>query len=221
MFQDCENLSYVNFKSLVSEISEDTFHGCTKLEGWRMDGNGVNHLFPVCLAQRAFMRCDSFIDLKLKGMCVIDIQCFSSCRALREVLIEGYDVEICERAFKGCVRLETVNLLSGVKKIGNSCFEDCLSLQYLMIASSVSFIGSDVCKGCELLKEVCVENIHMKYDCVFPEEVTVVACVDVSVRQNEQVNSLHCICWRLPRFSFFSSHKKWPVEITPVHDDVL
>ena len=58
------------------------------------------------------------------------------------------------RAFRGCTGLESINIPSTVKKIGNEAFEGCISLTTLTIPDQVTHITFRVFKNCKNLQSI-------------------------------------------------------------------
>lgn len=63
-------------------------------------------------------------------------------------------VGIAGDAFKGCDKLETIELNDGVQSIGESAFSGCASLKEINLPNSVASMGRDVFYGCKNLTTV-------------------------------------------------------------------
>ncbi len=63
-------------------------------------------------------------------------------------------VEICEGAFKDCVRLQKVHIPDSVIIIRDSAFENCERLETVRMSESVVTVGSRVFAGCSSLKSL-------------------------------------------------------------------
>ena len=65
---------------------------------------------------------------------------------------------ICDRAFYGCVSLQSISIPNSVTNIGDYAFMDSKSLQSLVIPDSVTNIGDSVFLGCKSLKSLVIPN---------------------------------------------------------------
>ena len=67
-------------------------------------------------------------------------------------------VGIADRAFEGCVHLETIAIPDGVTQIGNRAFRGCESLASISIPESVTQIGDWVFFDCKALVAIAIPN---------------------------------------------------------------
>ncbi len=63
-------------------------------------------------------------------------------------------IEIADEAFKGCTRLESITIPSGVRRIGENAFRECTSLKSIIIPGSVTTIGEYAFRDCYSLASV-------------------------------------------------------------------
>ena len=63
-------------------------------------------------------------------------------------------IEIADRAFEGCKRLESIIIPNGVRRIGTSAFSDCTGLKSVTIPGSVTTIEVHSFKNCYSLASI-------------------------------------------------------------------
>ena len=63
-------------------------------------------------------------------------------------------IEIADRAFEGCKRLESIIIPNGVRRIGTSAFSDCTGLKSVTIPGSVTTIEMHSFKNCYSLTSI-------------------------------------------------------------------
>lgn len=63
-------------------------------------------------------------------------------------------IEIANEAFKGCTRLESITIPSGVRRIGAYAFRECTGLKSITIPGSVTTIGEYAFRDCYSLASV-------------------------------------------------------------------
>lgn len=84
------------------------------------------------------------------------------------VIPEGYSY-IGNKAFDGCVNLETVVLPSTLKEIGTKAFADCKKLKEIFLRSGVTISGNDVFSGADIGTVIIETNTkiprHLFYNC--------------------------------------------------------
>ena len=66
--------------------------------------------------------------------------------------------EIPKYAFRGCSKLEKVELLEGLTSIDNSAFYGCSSLKYVNFPQGLTFIGGEAFRFCSSLHEITIPN---------------------------------------------------------------
>ena len=116
----------------------------------------------VYINSGAFQNCVSITSITIpSGVTSIGNSAFKDCDGLKTVTINGTNLELegstvnaSDGVFYGCGSLETVNMNSGVKIIGNEAFEECVNLKTLKICDSVEEIESSAFNGCVKLENV-------------------------------------------------------------------
>ena len=124
---------------------------------------------------------DITLDLSATKIKVISDSPFSSCSALKEVILPSTLTTIGDEAFRGCDSLTSLTIPAGVKSIGLSAFAWCENLALLKIPDSVTSIGDSAFRGCTALADkdgfVIVRDILFDYTgnaqkVVIPDGVT-------------------------------------------------
>ena len=123
-FIDTPLLTIINIPSTVKEIGN-----------WAFENSGIeNVVLPECLE---FLGESAFVNSGAKN-----------------VVINGKNLIISEHAFNGCLNLETLELGTNIKEIGDYAFMNCSSLKSVTIPESVEKIGSYPFRGCTELTTV-------------------------------------------------------------------
>ncbi len=96
---------------------------------------------------------------------------------VRQVVMDGVTA-ICDRAFAGCVNLESITIPDSVKTIGSEAFSGCTALIQVTIPAGVVSLGDRAFAGCSQLTGVTFENCgtHRGTDAFAdcPAEITLV-----------------------------------------------
>ncbi len=87
---------------------------------------------------------------------VIPSKAFENCQMVNLALSNVQSIS--ESAFKGCDKLENVNLCAGLTSIGTSAFEGCKSLKEIYVPSSVTSIGVDCFYECYKMKKATIPD---------------------------------------------------------------
>lgn len=162
-FHSYKYLESVEFEDGVEEIGQLAFCLCANLKTVRIPNSmkylwgrtflnsGVENLFidknaDICLNDRDF--CGTKIkELHLYSNCYIGDQCFADCKELTSLVIDDTDKTneywIGSTAFKGCEKLNTVNLPESTSGIGYESFYGCSKLKSIYCkASTPPSVGS-------------------------------------------------------------------------------
>ena len=108
------------------------------------------------LGEKAFYSCERLENINLSDTVIktIDESTFEWCKALKKSELPETVTEIKSRAFYGSSELETIDLNSGLTRIGSYVFAYCRKLTYIVIPDTVTFIGGDAFSECAELKTV-------------------------------------------------------------------
>jgi len=104
--------------------------------------------------------CDKLEEIVIPAEVVsVDNGGFDSCGELKKVTFEGTKLtELGEDAFRGCRKLEELNLPEGLQKIGPNAFSYCDSLKSLTLPASVNSV-----KG-TLIYDSGITEVHLPKD---------------------------------------------------------
>ena len=125
-FDNCSNLTKINFKEGINEIGRYAFENCEKLE-------------TVVLPD----------TVKTLGK-----YCFSRCYALSKLSLSNSLKDIPERAFMYCRNIDEVLLPEKLESIGDGAFCGCSSIQEITFPASIKSMGEISFADCEKLRNV-------------------------------------------------------------------
>ena len=94
-----------------------------------------------------------------EGITNIGALAFANCTSLTSIKIPNSIISIGYRAFYGCYRLVSINILKNVTSIGAESFANCTSLQVVRIDNSTISFGSDAFLGCSQLADVSITDM--------------------------------------------------------------
>ena len=178
LFKDCGSLKKIVFEGDLKKIDKDLFKNCNKLEEIEIDGDvelieasvfEKNKTLKTVkldgnvdeIGEDAFKACESLETFELnkkKKVKKIGESAFEGCEKLKEILIPGSLELIDKNTFKGCIKLENIDIETGVKEIGESAFEGCESVKEITIPSTVKKVGEMAFKDCIKLTTVKLEE---------------------------------------------------------------
>ena len=136
-FGDCTGLTSITIPNSVTSIGEDAFEGCTGLE-------------KVCIND-------------LAAWCGID---FASANAnplyyAKNLYLNGelltsltIPAEVKDYAFYNCIGVTNIDIVDGVKSIGNSAFYGCSDLETLYISNTIESIGDYAFAECDNILDI-------------------------------------------------------------------
>lgn len=147
-FQDCRGISSLEGlqDTLVTEIPDDCFFGCTQIRT-------VEHLpaSTTALGARIFKGCTAIenIDGLPQSVASLGEECFCGCSGLNEILYPPEALaEIGSRCFAECGSLTSLYVSENIASIGSEAFAGCTSLTNIMSDSAaVPAIAADTFAG--------------------------------------------------------------------------
>lgn len=159
-FAGCENLSYIKIPSTVEKIDESAFKNCSMM---------VNLILPASLNvfnTNAVDGCKSMTSIEVDTLNAV----YSSrngvlfdkngttilrCPEGKASYIIGDGVSVIgERAFRGCSKLNAIEIPYNVKQMMNGAFEECTLLKEIKIPESLTFVADGAFKNCTTLRDV-------------------------------------------------------------------
>lgn len=153
LFEGCSNLSEIKLDgcSSIEEICEKAFKDCITLE--RIDLSSCSNLKKLGLPYAY----NNINEGNINGV-------FEACSNLSEIKLNGASLEeICEKAFKDCKKLKTIDLstCSKLSKIGNQMFESCEKCQSITLPTSITEIGFYAFRFCEALEKINLSDLAL------------------------------------------------------------
>ena len=188
-FTYCSALASVNIPASVTSIDFNPFVGCELLREITVDDNNPNYTsfdgvlydkyietLIACpggkdyieipssvttIGESAFGFCTSLESVDMSSATTISSDAFSDCIALTSVSMPSVTT-IGEFAFSGCSALTSISMQS-VTAMGDYAFSYCSTLASVNIPASVTSIGFNPFIGCELLREITVDDNNPNY----------------------------------------------------------
>ncbi len=136
-----KTITKVTLPETITEICDDAFCGCGKLESVNIPGTVTE----------------------------IGAFAFDFCRDLKEIDLPNGITEIRDEVFSGCKSLKSVNIPEGVKSIGACAFDGCESLEEIALPKDLNKIGKSAFVRCSRLKSVELPAVlkELSDDCFF------------------------------------------------------
>jgi hypothetical protein len=154
-FENCRNLTTVNFGTGLRWIDVGAFEGCRLLTGIVLP-NGLESI-----DQSAFRNCTSLTGINIPdSVYELERRAFEGCTSLSELTLGKGLTTIGFSAFRGTA-LRRVTIPDNVTMIDSDAFADCTSLTDVVIGNGVTIIGrgldsSSVFRGCTSLVNVTI-----------------------------------------------------------------
>lgn len=132
-FQNCSNLSNIQFPKSLTLINGDAFLNCTSLTSVTIP-DGVKRIH-----NSAFEGCASLTSVTIPDSVIsISGSAFSSCTSLTSITIPDSVTSIGWSAFSGCTSLTSVTIGNGVTSIDYFPFFDCSNLNEINYNGTIS-----------------------------------------------------------------------------------
>ena len=165
-FQNCSNLSNIQFPNSLTLINGDAFLNCTSLASVTIP-DGVkrihNSAFEGCKRLTSFSVNEgnsnySSQDGVLFNKDKTEIIQYPIGNERATYDIPNSVTSIGNSAFSECTNLSNVTIPDSVTRIGDSAFESCTSLTSVIIPNSLISIDNSVFQGCTSLTSVTIPN---------------------------------------------------------------
>lgn len=146
------NMVSAEIGECVTDISNYTFSGCTKLTSCTI-GNNVTKI-----GNYAFLNCKFNNIVIPNSVTTIGKYAFDGCKSLTSITIPNSVTSMDEWAFGYCSGATSINIGSGITTIPYAAFDTCFSLRSITIPDTVTSIGNQVFNQCEALTSATVGN---------------------------------------------------------------
>ncbi len=166
-FESCDILQNVNFDH-VKIVSDYAFYKCESLSCEDIGGAKTEAIYTVGDYGFAYTR---FSSLKLDTLSRVGKGAFEGCSKLTTVelgqrtrvsesmfansgltSIKIYGDSIDDKAFIGCTKLKSVEIVNDVTYLGASAFSGCKALESVTVQNQLEQIGANAFEGCSKLK---------------------------------------------------------------------
>ena len=135
-FSGCSSLTSIEIPDNVTELGEEAFSGCSKLESVML-GSGL-----TSIGYRTFYNCSSLSSIVIPdNVTLLDASTFNGCLGLTSVIMGSGLASIADKTFSGLSNLTSVTLGSGLTSIGSNAFYNCSSLSSIVIPDNVTELG--------------------------------------------------------------------------------
>ena len=156
------------FNARPAKLMSVDFSACTNL---RFIGDGsfcnVPNLTSIVLPEKLeILGRQVFARSGLKGTLVIPkslleigVGCFEYCRGLTGINFSGNtQLKICERAFKACDNLVSIDLPNHITTIEDATFDNCRNLKEVSLPCQLQVIDEEAFRHCHMLREIFIPD---------------------------------------------------------------
>lgn len=147
-FFNC-GLRYITLPESLSEISEELFQSCDKLESVTIPESITS------IGEEAFEWCKSLKSIVIpESVSHIGRAAFSECISIKEIIIPESVTGLGESIFEKCSSLERATIPESLNILPNSTFSECYSLRSITIPQGISTIGNEAFYDCYNLESI-------------------------------------------------------------------
>jgi len=147
-FASCTSLGYIAVHN-VSELPDDCFNGCTKLETVALP----EHLEVI--GSNCFANCPSLKSITMPDtVTTMGSGAFYNCTSLANVYFSNSLETISDYAFYNCSLISEAVIPNSVNAVGKYAFFDCISLRNVILPSGVTYLGDHCFDGCSAVTEI-------------------------------------------------------------------
>lgn len=152
-FGCCQKLVNITVPDSMEEIGCGVFQLCDSLIYNESDGasylGNENNPYVLLVSVNSY----SFLHCSINDNCkVICESAFAGCSRMESIVIPESVKSIGYEAFRSCDMLKSVTIGNGVTYIDGYAFDGCAALTDVTIGSSLTGIGKRVFSGCEMLQ---------------------------------------------------------------------
>lgn len=147
-FYGCGELLNLELPVSLESLGETAFHSCSKLNNITIDKGSEGSV-----------DLDDHLDLReLPNLNFININCFESCKALKQVTTSSALTTLNSNVFLNCSGIQTATFDSALTKIDISCFSGCTSLANVTFNGTGVTFGDSCFNNCDALTNIDIPN---------------------------------------------------------------
>ena len=178
-FENCTDITFVDFPKSIETIGEGAFSGCTNLDTVDFDPTAplkelANSVFMSCkslvavedipftvtsVGDMAFYGCETLEALPLiEELEHVGLGAFAACTAITEIELPSTVKMVGDNCFYGLTYLTSVTLPEGLERISVGMFYQCGKLTDISLPSTVKSIGADAFGYCKALESIALNE---------------------------------------------------------------
>ena len=145
----------------VTGIGDSAFEDCTNLTGIEFPDGFTS------IGNSSFKGCSSLADVKLpNSLTQMGLYAFENCSSLTSVELPGGLTYIPMNAFRMCSSLTSIEFPSSLTEIESNAFELCSSLTSVELPGGLTYMGSSIFGNCNSLTDISIDESNEKYSSV-------------------------------------------------------
>jgi len=162
VFANCKNLQSVEYPGGLSNICDNAFAGCVRLQKISLSETDS-------IGQSAFQGCSTLADVgSMEHVEYLAKSAFENCKRLRGgngILSLAQVDSIPNYAFKGCISLGNILLSDKLYHVGQNAFSGCKTLKSISLPASLTMIDDEAFANCDMLQTVQCTEVpqHVNY----------------------------------------------------------
>lgn len=162
VFANCKNLQSVEYPGGLSNICDNAFAGCVRLQKISLSETDS-------IGQSAFQGCSTLADVgSMEHVEYLAESAFENCKRLRGgngILSLAQVDSIPNYAFKGCISLGNILLSDKLYHVGQNAFSGCKTLKSISLPASLTMIDDEAFANCDMLQTVQCTEVpqHVNY----------------------------------------------------------
>lgn len=179
-FSDCIALREITVPEKLTEIGDFAFAGCESLKKFNFPLGLIRIgkyaftstaleqiILPAGVSfvgESAFSGCKRLVNADISSLTYISEKMLDGCGTLRTVRFSPDTTAISAYAFRGCEKLQKIDLPSSVRTIGEKAFACCDALTTVSIPEGITAIECSTFYSCRNLKYIMLPNSVMRID---------------------------------------------------------